>query len=126
MALWKPIFTSSLLALTNIYGQDSFYPRHLKTDIPYGQALRLTKDVRDTTDFLNKLNSLPSLPPGSVLVALNISSLCTNIPQDEVVAACEEALNSRELLMPPTADLFSSYKTNFYLRIHLLLTRNII
>ena len=92
---------------------NSCHPRHFKTDIPYGQALRLAKDIRDNTDFLNKLNSLPSLPPGSLLVTLDVSSLCTNIPHDEGVAACEEALNSRELLIPPTADLCSLIKLIF-------------
>ena len=62
---------------------DSCHPRHCKTDIPYGQALRLPKDIRNTTDFLNKLNSLTSLPPGSLLLTLDVSSLCTNIPRDE-------------------------------------------
>ena len=45
------------------------------------------------------------LPPGSFLVTLDVSSLCTNIPHDEGIVACEEALNSRESPVPLTDDL---------------------
>ena len=58
----------------------------------------------DTTDFLNKLWELPPLPPNSLLVTLDVSSLYSNIPHHEGITACEEALNLRELLMPPTAN----------------------
>ena len=56
-------------------------------------------------DFLNKLQRMPTLPPGSLLVTLDVSSLYTNIPHNEGIVACEEALNSRESPAPPTADL---------------------
>ena len=61
--------------------------------------------IRDTTDFIKKLRSLPRLPPGSLLVTLDISSLYTNIPHKEGISGCEEILNRRELQEPPTANL---------------------
>ena len=66
---------------------------------------RISLYIRNTRDFLNKLHPLPRLPMGRVLVTLDSSSLYTNIPHNEGIAACEEILNSREILMPPTADL---------------------
>ena len=39
------------------------------------------------------------------MVTLDVSSLYTNICLEEGVKTCEELLNSRELLVPPTADL---------------------
>ena len=68
---------------------------------------RVSLYTQDTTDFLNKLHALPHLPTGSLLATLDTSSLYTSIPHNEGIAAAEEVLNSRELLMPPTALLFS-------------------
>ena len=66
---------------------------------------KLPSHIRDTTDFLNKLQRMPMLPPGSLLVTLDVSSLYTNIPHNEGIVACKEALNSRESSAPPTANL---------------------
>ena len=56
--------------------------------------------LRDTTDFLRKLSTLEMLPPGSILVSLDVSSLYTNIPHNEGVAACREALETHQLPSP--------------------------
>ena len=85
--------------------------------------------IKDTNDFLCKLQDLQNIPPNSLLVTLDVSSLYTNIPHDEGIEACREALNSREVLSPPTEDiinLISSIltKNNFtfddqhYLQVH--------
>ena len=66
---------------------------------------QLPSYIWDTTDFINKLRGLPRLPPGCLLVSLDVSSLYTNIPHEEGITACEECLNRRELQEPPTADL---------------------
>ena len=57
------------------------------------------------TDFLNKLKDLPTLPPDSLLVTLDVSSLYTNIPHGEGIKACEEFLNARADQSLPTKDL---------------------
>ena len=52
-----------------------------------------------------KVQSLTNLPGNTLLVTLDISSLYTNIPYEEGIAACTEALNTRATQSPPTADL---------------------
>ena len=93
----RPIMSSSGAPTENI---SCFIDFFLKPCVS-----RICSYIWDTTDSLNRLHGLPRLPPGSLLVTLDVSSLYTTIPRDEGVAACEEALNTRELLIPPTADL---------------------
>ena len=45
------------------------------------------------------------MPPGCLLVTLDVSLLYTNIPHEEGIAACKEFLNRREKQEPPTTDL---------------------
>ena len=49
--------------------------------------------VKDTTDFLNKINSAPTLPVGSLLCTVDVTSLYTNIPNAEGVSACRRMLD---------------------------------
>ena len=85
--------------------------------------------IRDTTDFINWLRRLPPLPPGTLVVTLDVSSLYTNIPHEDGIKTCEEFLNQRELLVPTTADLCHLVrllltmncfllKENHYLQVH--------
>ena len=46
------------------------------------------------THLLRKLDDLKELPPGSLLVKLDVSSLYTNIPHKEGIEACRKGLNS--------------------------------
>ena len=104
----RPIVSSNGAPTENISRYVDHYIQPLVAELP--------SYVRDTTDFLNKLQRLPPLPPGSLLVTLDVSSLYTNIPHDEGIAACEEALNSRNTQDPPTPDLCNL--------IRLILTKN--
>ena len=61
--------------------------------------------VKNTTDFLLKLRSVGKVPPGSILVMLDVRSLYTNIPDDEGVEACRELLNTRTVQKPQTEDI---------------------
>ena len=61
--------------------------------------------IKDTTDFLHKIQSLGQLPDDTLLVTLDVSSLYTNIPHKEGMAACAAALNTRDTQQPPTSDL---------------------
>ena len=85
--------------------------------------------IKDTNDFLCKLQNVQNVPSDSLLVTLDVSSLYTNIPHDQGLEACREALNSREVLSPPTEDIISLIssiltKNNFdfddqhYLQVH--------
>ena len=47
------------------------------------------------------------MPPNSLLATLDVSSLYTNIPHDEGIEACRQALSSREVLSPPTKDIIT-------------------
>ena len=61
--------------------------------------------IKDTTHFLCKIQSVTNLPSNTLLVTLDVTSLYTNIPHDEGIAACATALNTRQSQLPPTADL---------------------
>ena len=50
--------------------------------------------IRDTTDFLQKLEALPELSEGSFLCTLDVSSLYTNIPNLEGLRAIGRFLSS--------------------------------
>ena len=72
--------------------------------------------VRDTTDSLEKLQNITDLPSETMLVTLDVKSLYTNIPHSEGIEACRTALNTRQVLQPPTEDLVHL--------IELILTKN--
>ena len=48
--------------------------------------------TKDTTDFLNKINSVGTIRPESLLVSLDVESLYTNIPNKEGAEAVYEYL----------------------------------
>ena len=61
--------------------------------------------IKDTNDFLLKLNDIQDLPLESLLVTLDVAALYTNIPHEEGLEACREALDTRDVLNPPTNDI---------------------
>ena len=61
--------------------------------------------LKDTTNFLNRLATLGTLPPGCILVTPDVSSLYTNIPHDEGMEAYRQALDTRQSPDPPTSYL---------------------
>jgi len=60
--------------------------------------------IKDSKQFINTLESLP-LPPDTLLVTIDVSSLYTNIPQDEGIEACIEALQDFDLPHKPPNDV---------------------
>lgn len=62
----------------------------------------LPSHLKDTTDYLRKVESLDSLPDETLLVSLDVTSLYTNIPHNEGIEACREVWDSRLLKDPPT------------------------
>ena len=48
--------------------------------------------IKDTTDFLNKIDQVDTITTNSLLVSLDVSSLYTNIPNKEGVEATHQAL----------------------------------
>ena len=117
----RPIVASNGAPTENISRFVDFFLQPRVAEIP--------SYIRDTTDFINKLRRLPILPIGTLLVTLDVSSLYTNIPHEEGITACEEALNLRESLIPPTADVCQlirfilsmnafNFNNKYYLQIH--------
>ena len=66
---------------------------------------RIPSYIKDTNDFLLKLQDIRNLPSGSLLVTLDVTSLYTNIPHEEGLDACREMLETRDVLDPPTDDI---------------------
>ena len=66
-----------------------FVDSHLNPLVP-----KLPSYIKDTTHFLKKLDDFKELPPGSLLVTLDVSSLYTNIPHNKGIEACRKSLNS--------------------------------
>ena len=65
---------------------------------------KLPSFLKDTTDYLNKTPS-SNLPDGTLLVTMDVTSLYTNIPHDEGIAACKKVWDSRRVKMPSTESL---------------------
>ena len=57
--------------------------------------------TKDTTDLL-KSKLVGKVPPGSLLITLDVRSLYTNIPHAEGIEACRELLNTRVIQEPPS------------------------
>ena len=52
--------------------------------------------VKDSTDFIKKLENLPEEPPeGTFLVTLDVGSLYTNIPNGEGIEAVKSYFRAR-------------------------------
>ena len=86
----RPIVSANSHPTENI---SQFVDSHLNPLVP-----KLPSYIKDTTHFLKKLDDLKELPPGSLLVTLDVSSLYTNIPHNEGIKACRKALNSSDHL----------------------------
>ena len=55
---------------------------HIKEYVPHTKSY-----IRDTQDFIKKIKSLGSIPEGAILCTLDVSSLYTNIPNNEGILA---------------------------------------
>ena len=75
----------------------SFVDYFLKDLVP-----SLDSYIQDTTDFLRKLDALGPLPDNSVIFTLDVTSLYTNIPHTDGLAAAEKYFNRRESQEIPT------------------------
>ena len=61
---------------------------------PLNQAL--PSYIKDTTDFLNKLDSLPKkLPKNTIMVTMDVRALYTNVPNNEGIEAVKHFLRAR-------------------------------
>ena len=59
-------------------------------------AQSLKSYVRNTTDFINKINTIGELPEEAHLVTMDVEALYTNIPNDEGLQALKEAIDKKQ------------------------------
>jgi hypothetical protein len=62
----------------------------------------LSTCLKDTTDYLKKMESMNPLPSGAILVSMDVTSLYTNISHNDGIEACREAWDQRAVKEPPT------------------------
>lgn len=66
--------------------------------------------IRDSKQFINLLESL-KMPPHTILLTIDVTSLYTNIPQEEGISACIEALQDLDLPHKPPEDVIRMLMT---------------
>ena len=61
--------------------------------------------IKDTTDFINKIEALPPLTENAILCTVDVTSLYTNIPNDEGILACAKQLRQTRLGHPKPSNI---------------------
>ena len=74
--------------------------------------------LKDTSDFLRKIESLPPLPENAILVTMDVAGLYPNIPHDGGLQAVENALKRRTDKSVSTSSLLEltelALKNNYF------------
>ena len=70
---------------------------HIKDYVP-----KTNSYIRDTQDFIKKIKELGPIPEGAILCTLDVSSLYTNIPNNEGISAVAEKLRNDPTKTPIT------------------------
>ena len=83
----RPVISSINCHTANI---SKFVDYHLQEHVK-----KLPSYVKDTTDFINKISDL-TIPEDSILVTMDVSSLYTNIPNNEGIESIKETLTSNK------------------------------
>ena len=63
-------------------------------------ASNLPSHIKDTKDFLQLIEKLPPLPPNVLLITADVTSLYTNIPHEESIAAGIHFMEKYRHLLP--------------------------
>ena len=84
----RPVISNSGFFTENI---SAFLEYHLK---PLSQKVK--SFIKDTNDFLKKVNELRDLPDEYILCTIDVVGLYPNIPHKEGLEAIRKALNKRE------------------------------
>ena len=64
--------------------------------------------IHDTPDFLRKIAGIQKQVPNTAIIGtFDVTSLYTNIPKDEGIAACSSALAKSGHSSPPFSDIVS-------------------
>ena len=69
----------------------SFVDEHIKSFVPLIKSY-----VKDTPDFINKIERIKNLPEGTILATMDVTSLYTNIPNQEGLVSVAKSLHSHK------------------------------
>ena len=83
----RPVISNSGYYTENI---SAFLEYHLKSI-----SQKVKSYIKDTNDFLSKLNALPSLPEDTILCTLDVVGLYPNIPHKDGLVAMWKALDGK-------------------------------
>jgi hypothetical protein len=89
----RPIVSANGHSTEKILGVIDFHLRSFVEKLP--------SHIKDTTDYLKKMENL-TIPKNTTLVTMDVTSLYTNIPRDDGIAACRKIWEQRTVQEPPT------------------------
>ena len=102
----RPVISNSGYFTENI---SSFLDHHLQ---PLAQAVK--SHIKDTTEFLKKLRSLPKLPDGIILCTMDVVGLYPNIPHGEDLPALRKRLGTRKEKYVSTDTIILNIRLKIY------------
>ena len=82
----RPVVSSIYFHTANI---SKYVDHHLQPIVK-----QIPSYVKDTSDFINKINAVNSVPKNSYLVTMDVRSLYTNTPNVEGISAVKRAFNN--------------------------------
>ena len=83
----RPVISSVSCHTSEI---SKFVDHHLQDNVK-----QLKSYVKDTSDFINKIEKQPNISTNSLLISMDVRSLYTNIPNKEGIEAVKQSLNKR-------------------------------
>ena len=82
-----------------VMSNSGYYTKNISDILEYHLQLTAQKVksyIKDTNDFLRKLDALPSLPKDIILCTIDVVGLCPNKPREDGLVAMRKALDERE------------------------------
>ena len=82
-----------------VISNSGYYPKNISTFLEQHFKLiakKIQSYINDTNDFLDKLDTLPSLPEDIILCTINVVALYPNIPHEYELVAIQKALDAPE------------------------------
>ena len=82
-----------------VISNSGYYTENISTFLEYYLepiSQKVKSYIKDTNDFLRKLDALPSLPEDTILCTIDAVGLYPNIPHEDGLVAMRETLDERE------------------------------
>ena len=86
--LVRPVISNSRYYTENISAFLGYHPQPI--------AQKVKSYIKDTNDFLCKLDALPSLPEDTILCTIDVVGLYPNIPHEDGLVAMRKAFDARD------------------------------